>query len=281
MKVLITCLSYCNLTGSELYIYELGKRLTELGHEVLVSAIQHNPQSEIVKRSPFSSVLMGEEPDFKPDIIHCHQSDSLCKVLESNTKLPIITTIHSEVIPQHEKPILDKRIKKYICVRPSIQDYCIENGVSKDKTAVIYNPIDFSRFKNLKCGLKQILFAGTYYDLREKAVMDILNGDIPAIFIGNFFVELGKSLGSKYKQHYFLPPVWNIEDYMEQCGVTAGINWGRTMIESFIANRPHINYEVDDSGNILKKELLPVQDCSQYDSIKVVDDIIRVYEESI
>ena len=76
MKVLITCLSYCNLTGSELYIYELSKRLTELGHEVLVSAIQHNPQSEIVNRSPFSSVLMGEEPDFKPDIIHCHQSEN-------------------------------------------------------------------------------------------------------------------------------------------------------------------------------------------------------------
>ena len=53
------------------------------------------------------------------------------------------------------------------------------------------------------------------------------------------------------------------------------------MIESFIANRPHINYEVDDSGNILKKELLPVQDCSQYDSIKVVDDIIKIYEEQI
>lgn len=281
MKVLITCLSYCNLTGSELYIYELGKRLTELGHQVLVSAIQHNPQSEIVKRSPFSSVLMGEEPDFKPDIIHCHQLDSLNKVLESKTKVPIITTIHSEVIPQHEKPVINKRIKKYICVRPSVQNYCIQNGVSKDKTAVIYNPIDFSRFKNLKCGLKRILFAGTYYDLREKAVMDIVEGETPAIFIGNFFVELGKSLGIKYKRHYFLPPVWNIEDYIEQCGLTAGINFGRTMIEGFIANRPYLSYEVDGSGNIFNKELLPVQDCSQYDSIKVVDDIIKIYEEQI
>lgn len=281
MKVLITCLSYSNLTGSELYIYELGKRLTELGHEVLVSAIQHNPLSEIVKRSPFNSVLMGEEPSFKPDIIHCHQLDSLKKVLESNTEIPIITTIHSEVIPQHEKPIIDDRIRKYICVRPSIQNYCIENGVSKDKTTVIYNPIDFSRFQNLGGGFRRILFAGTYYELREKAVMDIVNGDTPAIFIGNFFPELGKSLGDKYKKHLFLPPIWDVEKTMWHCGVTAGINNGRTMVEGFIAGRPHINYEVDTSGNIIKKTLMDVKDCSQYNSIKVVDDIIKIYKKCL
>lgn len=280
MNVLITCLSYCNLTGSELYVYELATGLTKLGHQVLVSAINYDTNSEIVKHSSFSVVKMGNEPNFKPDIIHCNQVDTLKKVLSSNTKIPIVMTVHSEIIPEHEKPIKDDRIKRYICVRPSIEKYCHKLGIKN--TTVIYNPIDFDRFKIEEKGKDITLFVGTFYNLRSQAVDDLIDTGKPIWFIGDGFVELGKELVPKLgNQCLFLPPVWNIEKYLKYCNQTAGINFGRTAIEGWIAGRPNINYTVDDKGNILKKEVLQPKDIEMFNSKKVVGDIIRVYEEQI
>lgn len=280
MNVLITSLSYCNLTGSELYVHELATGLTKLGHQVLVSAINYDPNSEIVKHSSFSVVKMGNEPNFKPDIIHCNQVDTLKKVLSSNTKIPIVMTVHSEIIPEHEKPIKDYRIKQYICVRPSIEKYCHKLGIKN--TTVIYNPIDFDRFKIEGKGKDITLFVGTFYNLRSQAVDDLISTGKPVWFIGDGFVELGQKLVKKLgNQCLFLPPVWNIEDYLKHCNKTSGINFGRTAIEGWVAGRENINYTVDDKGNILKKEVLKPENVERFDSIKVVDDIIRIYEESI
>lgn len=279
MKVLITCLSYGKTTGGEMYVYELARELTNLGHEVLVSAIQLYP-GEMLNRSTWKVCEMGKEPKFKPDIIHCNQKDSLEMVLKSKTKVPIVLTVHSEVLPQHEKPIVDDRVRWYIAVRPSIKDYCVSLGVDEKKIKVVYNPIDFSRFTLPKCTNGNILFAGTYYDLRSKAVQDVAKCATNNVyFVGDNFMPLAKEFDNE--KLFFLPATWNIENILRNCQFTAGINYGRTALEGFVAGRANINYTVNKSGEIENKEiLLPPDDINKFDSLKVTKRIIELYENT-
>ena len=89
--------------------------------------------------------------DPKFDIIHLNHTPITNAFLNMygntfNVK-NIICTIHSEVI-ELEHPVKDDRIKKYICIRPEIKEF-IENDfdIDPEKTTVIYNSFDESRFK--------------------------------------------------------------------------------------------------------------------------------------
>lgn len=279
MRVLITCLSYGKVTGSEMYVYELARGLTNLGHDVLVSAIQLY-QGEMVNRSKWKVCEMGHEPEFKPDIIHCNQRDTAEVILRSNTTVPIVCTIHSEVIPQHEGVISDPRVRKYIAVRPSIKKMCLALGVKPSNVSIIYNPIDFERFNLPVPENGNILFAGTYYNLRSKAVQDITKCPRNNVyFVGDNFMPLSKEFNDP--KLFFLPPTWEIEKILKSCQFTAGINYGRTALEGFVSGRQNINYTVDSNGEILSREILDrPKDFNKFDSREVVNSIIKVYENS-
>ena len=50
LNILLGCLSFSNLTGSELYVYELAKGLVKEGHNVSICSSIGNPLSDIAKK---------------------------------------------------------------------------------------------------------------------------------------------------------------------------------------------------------------------------------------
>mgnify|MGYP001563403951 CR=1 FL=1 len=210
IKVLLGCLSFANLTGSELYVYELAKELvkqncevticSQIGNPLGLMAKQHgiklcsiqepigyklgdgewsfpNPQnpSEMIK-STKGGLYQFAKPNF--DIMHLNHEPITQHLLKLYPTVPAICSIHSEVIAL-EHPVINNNIKKYIAIRPEIKEYIVnEHGVDPNKVDVIYNPIDYKRFykKNVVSNRKnkRILSISTIDYLRKNMLADLI-----------------------------------------------------------------------------------------------------------
>jgi hypothetical protein len=216
------------------------------------------------------------------DIIHTQHTPVTNQVCQMYPTIDKICTIHSEVI-ELENPVLDETIKKYICIRPEIQEHIVKNhNIPLDKTEVVYNPIDTDRFnaKNIKDD-KYILFVGTIDYLRESTIKDL--------------VEYSKSINKELwlvgeNKSNYLPELLSntdvkhfnatsrVETFVKNCSETAGILLGRTTIEGWMCGKPGWIYDVDNRGNIISKEIhLPPKDVSQFNSTVVAKKIKEEY----
>jgi len=311
LKVLLSCLSFKTFTGSEMYVYELARGLKKLNCDVTVLSDINGPLSKLanqygIKTFPFSNspgYKMGDgkwgfnTPEgFQPttpnvmykmssvdyDIIHTQHTPVTNQVCQMYPTIDKICTIHSEVI-ELENPVLDETIKKYICIRPEIQEHIVKNhNIPLDKTEVVYNPIDTDRFnaKNIKDD-KYILFVGTIDYLRESTIKDL--------------VEYSKSINKELwlvgeNKSNYLPELLSntdvkhfnatsrVETFVKNCSETAGILLGRTTIEGWMCGKPGWIYDVDNRGNIISKEIhLPPKDVSQFNSTVVAKKIKEEY----
>ena len=207
MKVLIGCLSFANLTGSEMYIYELAKGLVNNNCEVTICSQLGNPMANKVKKLGVKFYNMSDPPGYKLgdgqwvlnlpqgavpsekgklykvsdvnfDILHLNHKPVTEHFLMLYPEIEAICTIHSEVI-NLEQPVINNQIKKYIAIRPEIKDFLIDDyGINESKIEVIYNPIDSDRFnpsngtKNWKS--KRTLFVGTIDYLRKNTIIDLI-----------------------------------------------------------------------------------------------------------
>ena len=208
MNVLISCLSFANLTGSEMYVYELAKGLVENNCNVTICSQLGQPMVDKAKKLGIKLYNLSEPPGYKlgdgewgvntPQGLVKSEKGKLYKVSEVNfdimhlnhkpitehflrlyPEIEVICTIHSEVI-NLEEPVISDKIKKYIAIRPEIKDFLINSfGINESKIEVIYNPIDSNRFKptngqkNWKN--KRILFVGTIDYLRKNTILDLIN----------------------------------------------------------------------------------------------------------
>jgi glycosyltransferase involved in cell wall biosynthesis len=208
LKVLIGCLSFSNLTGSELYVFELAKELIKQNCEVTICSNIGNPLGDIAKSLGIKLSSINEPPGFKIgdgkfslntpngvvlslpnviykiddvkfDIIHLNHKPVTKHLLKFYPNTPVVCTIHSEVIDL-EEPIISEQIKKYIAIRPEIKEHLIKNhNISEDKIDVIYNPIDYNRFNNIDNKIsdrknKRIIFVGTIDYLRKNTILDLI-----------------------------------------------------------------------------------------------------------
>lgn len=207
MNVLISCLSFANLTGSEMYVYELAKGMVENNCNVTICSQLGQPMVDKAKKLGIKLYNLSEPPGYKLgdgewgvntpqglvksekgklykvsevnfDIMHLNHKPITEHFLKLYPEIEAICTIHSEVI-NLEEPVLSDKIKKYIAIRPEIKDFLINSfGINESKIEVIYNPIDSNRFKptngqkNWKN--KRILFVGTIDYLRKNTILDLL-----------------------------------------------------------------------------------------------------------
>ena len=74
------------------------------------------------RKRPNMLYKMGEV-DF--DIIHTQHTPITNQICQMYPNIDKISTIHSEVI-ELENPVLNDTIKKYICIRPEIQDHIVK-----------------------------------------------------------------------------------------------------------------------------------------------------------
>lgn len=311
IKVLLSSLFFKTFTGSEMYVYELARGLKSLNCDVTVLSDIEGPLSKIanqqgIKTLPFSNPpgyklgdgkwgfntpqgfqpttpnVMYKTSEVNYDIIHTQHTPVTTQMCQMYPNIDKISTIHSEVISL-ENPVIDKTIKKYICIRPEIQKHITTNfNIQLEDTEVVYNPIDTNRFntKNTK-DQGYVLFVGSIDYLREATIKDL--------------VEYTKSINKELwlvgenKSNYLSDLLLNphvkyfettnkVEQFVKNCSETAGILLGRTTIEGWLCGKPGWIYNVDDSGYINNKERFEVpEDIIKFDSTEIAKKIKQEY----
>jgi hypothetical protein len=311
LKVLLSCISFRNFTGSELYVFELAKSLIKLNCSVTVLSQIGGPVTDMANKLGIKCVSFENAPGFKLgdgqwgmntpegfkpstpntlyrvsdvdyDIIHFQHKPVAERILSMYPELPKISAIHSEVISL-EDPVVDPTIKKYIAIRPEIKEHMINNfDIPEEMIEVIYNPVDNEKFQSKKVSEENyVLFVGTIDYLRKETILDLIE----------YTRELGKELwlvgenNGNYLENVLLedhvkhfPSTWKIEDFILKSYETAGIQLGRTTIESWMCGKSSWIYKVDKGGFILSKEKFnPPSDIEKYHTLKVAQQIKDEY----
>jgi hypothetical protein len=147
---------------------------------------------------------------------------------------------------------------------------------------LVYNPVNKNKFPTLpKKDDGYILFVGTVDYLRELAIKDA----------GEYAISLGKELWlvgedkSIYLKSYLnnpsikhFPPTWNLKPFIEGAYETAGIQLGRTTVESWMSGKDSWIYKVNENGDILSKEKTsPPEDIEKFYSDNVTKQIREEY----
>lgn len=254
LSVLIPVLRYKELTGSELYVYELARELKKKGHEPAI--VSSEPTGEIVDKTRQLGIKVYDWGNIKGeyDIIHGNQKEPTERA-QKLIKRPTVQTIHSEhpFLERYESPA--RNVSHYIAIRQSIKD-----KYKLDNCTVIFNPVDTSRF-NIEGTAEdgKTLFVGTNDPIRGKFIKELEGKN--AVFVGNGFP---------------IPPQWRIEAYTKLCKQTASVYMGRTTIEGWLCGKPCLIYNPDTETSKLTQ---PPDDLSVFDSSKVVDQILEVYKK--
>lgn len=286
MKVLIGCISFKNLTGSELYVFELAKHLALLNCDVTIaSLVKDSPLIEKVKEFNIKTVFLQDlHKNEKWDIIqtqHLPVTKYLCELYPDIKK---IYTIHSEII-EVENPYVHYSIVKYIAIRPEIKKYLIDEfSIDENQIEIIYNPIDESRF--YEANTKQYnttLFVGTLNDIRKYMLFDLVDytkqtGKLLWLVGTNHDTYLSTLLKNDHVKH--TNSTNKIEEYYQRCSETAGIMLGRTTIEGWMCNKPGWIYNVDITGKIIdKKFTTPPSDINKFYAKNVANKFLDLFKK--
>lgn len=312
IKVLLSSISFRNFTGSELYVYELAKSLIKLNCSVTVLSQIGGPLTDMAKKLGIKCVSFENAPGFKLgdgqwgvntpegfkpsainalyrvsdvdfDIIHFQHKPVAERILNMYPEIDKICAVHSEVISL-EDPVKDKTIKKYIAIRPEIKEHIIDKfQIPEEMIEVIYNPVDNEKFKsiNFNSSGDYVLFVGTIDYLRKETILDLIE----------YTREIGKELwlvgenNGNYLENILLEghvkhykSTWDVEKFISNSYETAGIQLGRTTIESWMCGKSSWIYKVDSGGFILSKERFdPPSDIEKYYTMNVAQQIKNEY----
>ena len=319
LKVLIGCLSFANLTGSEVYVFELAKQLIKQGCDVSICSNLGHPMTTLAKPLGIKLYNLQEPPGFKLgdgkwllksqngdvvsqentlykisdisfDIVHLNHKPVTEHLLRLYPDTPTICSIHSEVIAL-EEPVIAPQIKKYIAIRPEIKQHIIDTfGINADIVSVIYNPIDGEKFKPSGTvqnhDKKRILFVGTIDYLRKNTIQDLINTtrdtNQELWIVGKKNDTYLDDMIANESHVTYYEPTSNVEKYIHQCDETAGILLGRTTIEGWLCGKSGWIYDVDSSGNIKSKSLHEIpSDVDKFKSSAIVAQIIEEYKTII
>ena len=315
LKVLISCLSFKNLTGSELYVYELSRNLVKLNCDVSILSNIGQPLKGMAENADIKCFGFENPPGYKMgdgewmvntpegpqksqpnmfyktkdvhfDIIHTQHKPISEMVVNLYPTVPKIATIHSEII-NLEEPITHDSIKHYIAIRPSIKEYIKEKiEVEDDKISIIYNPIDNKKFNNTKVNEGDYyLFVGTIDYLRIHMLRDIITKakeeNKKVLLIGDDANNAFKDIEDVHVKR--IKATWDgLSQHVKNCYKVVGIKLGRTTIEGWMCGKTAIIYDVDDKGNILDiTEHEPPEDLGRYESENVAKEIYKLYCENI
>jgi glycosyltransferase involved in cell wall biosynthesis len=221
-------------------------------------------------------------------VVHINHKPIGEHLIKLYPNLTFVNTIHSEVIPNLEEPVVDDKVKKYITIRESIKDF-VKNGwnISEDKISVIYNPIDSDRFKVYENVKTQpfVLFVGTIDYLRKNTIYDLVeytkeNGK-QLWLVGTDKSDYLDNLLTNDNVKYY-ESTWDVERYVKECEETASILMGRTTIEGWLCGKSGWIYQIDKEGNIISKEKHVVpSNIEKFKSENVASEIIKEYKSII
>jgi len=266
MQVIISCKRFAELTGSELYTYELARSIKKLGHEAIIVSSCSGFLKEKAENEGIECVDFPEVESLSPDlIISSHHEPT--KLLLSTFTCPIINVVHSEndFLWPIERPV--PGCDQYVAIRDTIENKIIKEGIHPDKVHVIMNPIDFERFNTKGTDSDgSILFIGPKDPLRKRVIRDLK--------------KVAKEKGLSLKlvgRDQPEPETWETETLTKHCEMVASIYVGRTALEGWACGKAAIIYDVNASGKILSKYIVaPPQDISEFDSNRVAERILEL-----
>jgi len=211
-------------SGSPLYNYTLALELKRLGHSVTVlsnwaeNALKHSLQNAGVQ-----TVNRAKE---EYDLAIVSQRDFPLPIANK-----IIHIVHSEYDVETPREGLDH----YVAIRPTIKEHIVkEHNIPAHKVHVIYNGVDLERFKprpKQKRNTTKIVIPATIDSLRQK-FFDYYIKRADAL---NRVYFIGKQFDGKIptRPHIFWQDeVHNIEDYIADADLVAGILLGRVNLEA-------------------------------------------------
>ena len=251
MNILLSCLSFKEYTGSELYFYELATALQSAGHSVhLFSPIHGEPLHDKLKGVSFEDRYTVD--NFEYDLVIFSHGSVVWEYIKNVRTKKIINVIHSEVL-ELEQPLIHSKIDMYVGIRPSIVEF-MKTLIDNKPIRLIYNPFDFNRF-NLKNCKKQkhvkdkvVLFPGSIDYLRSKPLKYLLDLSEKQKFK---VIHVGRCDYSTVHPNFTThPPVWNVEKYYRQCDIVSGIFLGRTSIEGLLCGKRVLQFDVTNQGVI-------------------------------
>lgn len=224
------------LSGSPLYNYTLALELAK------------DNEVTILSRWLYNSLQMDLEDAGVACVTETSEHYDLALVSQRDMKLPsadkIVHIVHSE----YECETPRENMEHYVAIRPSIKEHLInEHDIPADKITVIYNGIDLERFKSIKKSERdyfKVVIPATRDRLRqqmfdyycEKASKDY------RVFI------YGKNFGADIKGDYVYQydEVSNIEDFIGDADLVAGILLGRVNLESRAMNVKSVIHNPDN-----------------------------------
>lgn len=276
MTILFSLLNYGSLTGSELYVYELARELSKKHTVYIQSTLKEGVLLEKTHALGIETLGWKDRPSV--DIVHASQTvPTRYSLLEYSC--PVVQTLHSELLPEHESPVLG--CKAYIAIRPEIKQWAATENID---ATLIYNPFDVSRFKPslVSHEIPVVLFVGSVDYLRKGAINDLIakhvQKKLALVGVGRGWVELAQSLSEKGITIQAFEDMWHVEELLAQCDYTAGILLGRSTIEGFLCGKPGFIYEVDTTGKVLGIRVEnPPKDLTQFDSRHVAQKVEEVY----
>lgn len=237
----------CYLSGSPLYNYTLAIELAKEHTVTIISRFSHWVEEdcgkEIMRDNLEKAGVRCLDFFVVPTVKHDHydlaivsQNDFIQQVFDLKPS-KILQVIHSEY--DCEKPTIDKRIYKYVAIRPSIKDHLIrEYGIPSDDIVVIFNGVDRERFAPREPGqyynIKKIIVPCTLDPLREKFLNYIIS---EAEANNRIKIEIyGKDCGAKLitlpSNVTIHPPMFSIENAMKDAYMVSGILLGRVNLEA-------------------------------------------------
>ena len=279
MKILISCLSFKNYTGSEIYFYELSSALKSSGHSVSIYSpfIGHPLRDKTTDISfPSKETITSTEYDL---VIFSHGNVTWNYIKDVKAK-KIINVIHSEVL-ELEQPLIDNKVDVYVGIRPTIVEF-IKQTITDKPVRLIYNPFDFTRFNPQKCKKRKnvkdkvVLFPGSLDYLRYNPLKYLLDLSEKQ----NFKVlHVGRSDYSTVHPNFAShEPTWDVEKYYSQCDIVSGIFLGRTSIEGLLCGKKILQFDVDDSGVIQKVYWHTEEDLKKFDKNNTANNLLKLFD---
>ena len=146
LRVLITNFALAGRTGSEMYVYDLALALAARGHTPLVYTPHAGPlATDLAKRGVEvrDSLAAFSEP---PDIVHGQHTVPSVNALLHFPGVPALYVCH-DATARVDAPPTFPRILRHVAVDHNCRERVITAGVSRDRTRVVYNSVDLTRFK--------------------------------------------------------------------------------------------------------------------------------------
>jgi len=318
LKVLLGCMNYRGLTGSEISTYELAKGLKEYGCEV---HIYSNIGGILEKKSKLNGIKLhnlNSPPGYKMGDGIWYMNNNGVKTVSEKNKLykvedlnfdiiqinhqPIgktllnlfpnskfVNIVRSRMLPV-EFPLIDGRIKKYITINEVVEEF-VKNkyNINSDNIKTIFN---IATHKNTKSSYKVdvdnfILLPGTMNYLRKEMVYDITEKTKKwgknLVLVGNDSdFGYAKKISDENEHVFYYGEMENLENLYKNCDMVCGLYLGRTLIEGFHHNKKGVCYLVDKEGNIenIKNEYYP-KDMEIFKKENILGEYIDTYKSVI